>query len=68
MSNEHISINKMWKNSLNLIGENELTIKLEYNSWSLGDNEALANELVTLVLNGNKTATTSLYYLYEVEN
>ncbi|WP_053342340.1 MULTISPECIES: hypothetical protein [Clostridium] len=64
MSNEHISINKMWKNSLNLIGENELTTKLECNSWRLGDNEALANELVTLVLNGNETATTSLCYLY----
>ncbi|AIY81703.1 ASCH domain-containing protein [Clostridium botulinum] len=67
MSNEHSSINKMWKNYLNLIGENEFTTKLEYNSWSFGDNEALANELVELVLKGEKTATTSLYYLYELE-
>ena len=68
MSNEHSSINKMWKEYLNLIGEDEITTKLEYNSWSFGDNKALANDLVALVLNGNKTATTSLYYLYEVEN
>ncbi|WP_252229994.1 ASCH domain-containing protein [Clostridium sp. ZBS15] len=68
MSNEHSSINKMWKEYLNLIGEDEITTKLEYNSWSFGDNESLANELVDLVLKEEKTATTSLYYLYEVEN
>lgn len=67
MSNEHSSINQMWKNYLNLIGEDEFTTKLEYNSWSFGDNEALANELVELVLKGEKTATTSLHYLYELE-
>ncbi|AOR23121.1 ASCH domain-containing protein [Clostridium taeniosporum] len=68
MSNEHSSVKKMWRDYLNLIGEDEGITNLKYNLWSFGDNEILANELVELVIKGEKTATTSLYYLYEVEN
>lgn len=68
MNNKSNSIDILWRNYLNSIGEDENTTKLIYDSWSFGDNEELANELVELVLDGEKTATTSLHYLYQVEN
>lgn len=68
MNSRRNSIEIVWSNYLNLIGENENTTKLKYNSWSFGDNKELADELVDIVLRGEKTATTSLYCLYEIEN
>lgn len=62
------NINTLWRNYLNSIGENEKTTKLKYNSWSFGDNKELADELVDIVVRCEKTATTSLYCLYEMEN
>ena len=52
---------ELWKKfiSTNNINSNE------YDSWSFGgDADLLAN----LVINGKKTATSSLYLLYELEN
>ena len=68
MNNKSNSVEILWRNYLNSIGENENTTKLKYDSWSFGDNKELANELVDIVLCGEKTATTSLYCLYEIEN
>jgi len=39
-----------------------------YDAWSFGGGPSMANELATLVVNGIKTATTSAYQLYELEN
>ena len=68
MNNKNNSVDILWRNYLNSIGENENTTKLKYDSWSFGDNKELADELVEIVLRGEKTATTSLYCLYEIEN
>ncbi|MDU4910680.1 ASCH domain-containing protein [Clostridium baratii] len=68
MNNKNNSINILWKNYLNSIGENENTTKLKYSSWSFGDNKELADKLVEIVVRGEKTATTSLYCLYQMEN
>ena len=68
MNSRKNSIEIVLNKYLNLIGENENTTKLKYNSWSFGDNKELADELVDIVLRGEKTATTSLYCLYEIEN
>jgi len=68
MNNKNNSVDILWRNYVNSIGENENTTKLKYDSWSFGDNKELADELVEIVLRGEKTATTSLYCLYEIEN
>lgn len=68
MNNKSNSINILWRNYLNSIRENENTTKFKYTSWNFGSTEELANELVDIVLKGERIATTSLHYLYEVEN
>lgn len=68
MNNKNNSVEILWRNYLNSIGENENTTKLKYDSWSFGDNKELADELVDIVVRGEKTGTTSLYCLYEMEN
>jgi len=68
MNNKSNSVEILWRNYLNSIGENENTTKLKYDSWSFGDNKELADELVDIVVRGEKTATTSLYCLYEIDN
>ena len=39
----------------------------EYMTWAFGSSEIIANELAKLVLEGKKTATSSNYKLYELE-
>jgi uncharacterized protein YhfF len=39
-----------------------------YDAWSFGGGSLMANKLATLVIKGIKTATTSAYQLYELEN
>lgn len=39
----------------------------EYVAWAFGNSKEMADELLTLVLNGTKKATSSNYTLYEVE-
>ena len=43
-------------------------INTQINFYAFGQGEKMANELVTLVLSGEKCGTTSLYQLYELEN
>ena len=50
--------NEMW----NLFTEDK---SLEYDAWAFGDD---ANGLANLVLKGIKTATSSNYIFYEIEN
>lgn len=65
MKNKSIDI--LWQRYLNSIKKENKNINLTYTSWYFGDNKELANKLVDLVLEGQKTATTSLYYLYDFE-
>lgn len=39
-----------------------------YDVWSFGNAPEMADELLSLVLSGEKTGTSSLHFLYEVEN
>lgn len=38
-----------------------------YEAWSFGDGGDIADELADLVIRGKKTATTSIYQLYQME-
>ncbi|MTD41951.1 ASCH domain-containing protein [Erwinia sp. CPCC 100877] len=38
-----------------------------YMAWAFGDSSEMADELLSLVLNGEKTGTSSLQLLYELE-
>ena len=58
-------MDKLFKEYLILIGKDDEGIKCD--SWYFGDNKELADELFELAEKGEKTATTSLFYLYEVE-
>ncbi|MCP8616233.1 ASCH domain-containing protein [Salirhabdus salicampi] len=40
----------------------------DYEAWAFGDSKEMADELANLVLEGKKTATSSNYTLYELEN
>lgn len=40
----------------------------DYDAWAFGNSKEMADELVALVLAGTKTATASLYMLFELEN
>jgi uncharacterized protein YhfF len=43
----------------------DLPTDTPFQTWYFGDNRALADELVELVVAGRKTATASLYWEYE---
>jgi len=63
MTNEIKSVKNLWNSYLN---ENpEIDPNTPYTSWHFCDSEKSANELVELVLNGEKKGTTSLDKLYE---
>lgn len=67
MKNEHKSVNEMWENYLNSIGEDTENTDKKYFSWHFCDNEKDAYELAELVKKGIKRATASLHKLYEVD-
>lgn len=50
------------------IRKNKEDANKTYLAWSFGNSEEMANSLAQLVVSGEKTATASLFYLYEVEN
>lgn len=62
MSND--SIRKLWAAYRNITPDAPET----YEAWAFGDSKEMADELATLVLTGQKTATTSNYTLYELED
>ncbi len=62
MSKEHPSVKIMWNE---FIKNNIINPKTEYSAWPFGGEEKSANELVELVIRGQKRATASLYEIYE---
>lgn len=60
----HESIKQIWQEYQKL---NPNTPE-EYDAWAFGDSKEMADELAKLVIDGVKTATSSNYLLYEVEN
>lgn len=67
MTQERKCVKEMWENYLISIGDNIVDTNKKYISWHFCDNEEDANNLAELVKQGIKRATTSLYYLYEIE-
>ncbi len=66
MPNNHPSVQEMWdRYSLTM---NESPKNTTYEAWHFCYDEANANELADLVLEGTKRATASLHLLYEIEN
>ncbi|MGG7164088.1 hypothetical protein [Clostridium ihumii] len=61
-------VEKMWKEYLSFIGDNVNSANKKYDSWHFYDNEESANNLADLTRKGTKRGTTSLYFLYEIEN
>lgn len=55
----------MW---LDFTNKNPIFKGKEYDAWCFGGGIESANELANLVYNRTKTATTSAYELYEIEN
>lgn len=64
---ENNSVDIMWKKYLKSIDENEEDTNLSYTSWYFGGDKQIADELAELTIKGDKRATTSLHYLYEIE-
>ena len=60
-----MTIKEMWKNYLESIGENEENTEKSYDFWSFGNTKEEGGNLVKLILDGEKRATTSLYSWYE---
>ena len=63
----HISVNIMWENYLKSINETVANSVKTYEAWAFGADAESANALSALVLEGKKTATSSLHCLYADE-
>lgn len=61
------SVEAMWQAYLETLSESDRP-KKSYTSWPFGADREMAKELAALVLKGEKTATSSLHLLYDVEN
>lgn len=61
------SVELMWERYLQSLPEARRKGK-EYTSWAFGDGPSMAKELADLVKKGEKTATCSLFLLFEVKN
>lgn len=55
----------MWRNYINKYPNNK---DKTYEAWYFANDEKTANELAELVVNGEKTATASIFCLYKIEN
>jgi uncharacterized protein YhfF len=58
----------MWRSYLQSIGEDIETTNKKYTSWYFENNEEDSNELVELVLKGQKRATASALWSYQFDN
>lgn len=58
------SINGLW----NEFRKNNSQAPEKYVAWAFGDTDEMADELARLVRNGTKTATSSLFFMYLLEN
>lgn len=61
---EKESVINMWEN----YRRGNPQAPIEYQAWAFGDSIEAADELARLVVTGIKTATASLYMLYELED
>jgi len=61
------SANEMWSHFLACIQETPDTTQKVFDTCSFGDTKEMADTLAQLVMSGKKIATTSLYFIYEVE-
>ncbi|MCR2045091.1 ASCH domain-containing protein [Anaerosalibacter massiliensis] len=68
MLNIDKSVDSMWESYLFFIGENRNNINKKYSTWYFSNNEEDANNLLDLVIRGEKTGTSSLYYWYTLDN
>lgn len=68
MPEQHGSVLKMWMSYLNTISETIETTNMDYTSWHFDNNEADANELIELVLKGQKRATASSLWSFQYDN
>ncbi|WP_442946200.1 MULTISPECIES: ASCH domain-containing protein [unclassified Oceanobacillus] len=64
MKMENKSVIKMWQEYRDRFGD----VANKYEAWAFGNSMEMADELANLVLAGVKTATSSLYLFYELEN
>ena len=62
------TVKQLWHKYLTSINETEETTKKSYVSWCFGGNEEDSDKLAELVYTNKKTATTSLYCLYTIDN
>lgn len=61
------SVTDMWTAYLHTLGDSA-NKDIEYTAWPFGGNAKQARELADLVKSGKKTATSSLYLFYELDN
>ena len=57
-----------WQAFLSSIPKDSPPLDSPYQAWAFGDSPSLADDLAALVLSGEKTATASLHWVYQVEN
>lgn len=67
MSEKNKSIITMWHHYLATINESIEATEKTYEAWSFCSGGKIGDQLATLVLEGKKKATASLYCLYELE-
>jgi uncharacterized protein YhfF len=65
---ENKSVKKMWEDYLMSINETVEMTEKKYEAWSFCHDEKNANELAKLVKEKKKTSTSSLHYLYILED
>ncbi|EDS76547.1 conserved hypothetical protein [Clostridium botulinum C str. Eklund] len=64
MKKSNKTVEKIWRDYLKSTGEDIKNTEKKYSAWSFGQD---SDELLELVLKGEKTATTSLHYWYDGE-
>lgn len=62
-----MSIKEFWQDYRDSLGE-DAPGQDDYQAWSFGDSDEMANELGQLVLEGAKTGTASLAWEYNADN
>lgn len=68
MNDIHDTVKQLWHNYLLSINENEQTTNKKYVSWCFGGSGESSDKLAELVYKKQKTATSSLYSLYAIDN
>ena len=57
-----------WQAFLSSISKDSPPLDSPYQAWAFGDSPSLADDLAALVLSGEKTATASLHWTYQIED